>query len=138
MRSLAIPILLAATARAFFTSPPDGHPNRTIGTDLVLKWELPNPPAATFVLTLRAENLTAYGYIPGPFGSQIGLYDLRDVVLEEALPLANGTYTWKVEPSGGDETFIGEEVVYFLRGDWEITGTPYQSGASTDYFHLVN
>ncbi|KAJ8122291.1 hypothetical protein ONZ43_g1480 [Nemania bipapillata] len=138
MKCLAIPALLAATARAFFTSPPDGHPNYTIGDELVLEWELDNPPAATFVLTLRAENLTAYAYIPGPFGSQIGLYDLRDVVLEEALPLANGSYTWKVEPSGGDATFIGPEVYYYLRGDWKVTGTPYSSGASTDYFHLVN
>ncbi|KAI8627893.1 hypothetical protein F5Y19DRAFT_440264 [Xylariaceae sp. FL1651] len=138
MRYLAISALLAATSRAFFTSPPPGHPNYTIGTDLVLEWEITNPPAATFILTLRAENQTPYGYIPGPFGSQIGLYDLRDVVLEEALPLANGTYTWKVEPSGGDETFIGPEVLYFIRGDWEVTGTPYENGDSTDYFRLVD
>ncbi|KAI0543336.1 hypothetical protein F4679DRAFT_590579 [Xylaria curta] len=137
MRYLAISAL-AATAQAFFTSPAPGHPNYTIGTDLVLEWEIVNPPAATFVLTLRAENQTPYDFIPGPFGSQIGLYDLRDVVLEESLPLTNGTYTWKVEPSGGDETFIGEEVLYFIRADWNVTGTPWGSGGSIDYFRLVN
>ncbi|KAI1748193.1 hypothetical protein F4782DRAFT_534660 [Xylaria castorea] len=130
MRYLAIPALLAVTARAFFTSPAPGHPNYTIGTDLVLEWEIANPPEATFVLSLRAENTTPYDYVSGPFGSQMGLYDLRDVVLEEALPLTNGTYTWKVEPIGADGTFIGQEIIYFIMGNWKVTG------ASTDYFHL--
>ncbi|KAI0185580.1 hypothetical protein EV127DRAFT_515143 [Xylaria flabelliformis] len=139
MKYLAIPALLAATTQAFFfTSPAPGHLNYTVGTDLVLEWEIAVPPAATFVLTLRAENTTPYAYVSGPFGSQ-GLYDLRDVVLEEALPLtANGAYTWKVEPSGGDETFIGQEVNYYLQANWGVTGIPGPSGASTDYFHLVN
>ncbi|KAI1743062.1 hypothetical protein F4680DRAFT_391642 [Xylaria scruposa] len=138
MKYLAISALLAATAGAFFTSPPPGHRDYKIGTDLVLNWEITNPPAATFVLTLRAENQTAYGYVPGPFGGTIGLYDFRDVVLEDALPLTNGTYTWKVEPSGGDATFIGEEVLYWIRADWNVTGSPWGSGDSIDYFRLVN
>ncbi|KAI1307169.1 hypothetical protein F5Y03DRAFT_352970 [Xylaria venustula] len=90
------------------------------------------------MLTLRAENTTPYDYIPGYFGFQRGLYDLRYFILEESLPLTNGKYTWKVEPISGDGTFVGEGIDYSIRGDWDITGTPYQTGASTDYFHLMN
>ncbi|KAI0404398.1 hypothetical protein F4802DRAFT_566976 [Xylaria palmicola] len=124
MRYLAIPALLAATARTFFTSP-SGHANLTIGSELELKWEIANKPAPTFVLTLRAENTTPYGFIPGPFGSQIGLYD-------------NGAYSWKVEPIGGDAGFIGPEIFYFIRADWNVTGTSYQNGESIDWFHVVH
>lgn len=83
MRCLAVPALLAATAEAFWTDPLPGRPTFTIGTDLVLEYTVPNPPPAeTFTLTLRAENSTPYAYVPGPFGSTMGLYDLRDRVIE--------------------------------------------------------
>ncbi|KAJ3570190.1 hypothetical protein NPX13_g5814 [Xylaria arbuscula] len=83
MKYVAVTTLLAANVQAFWTDPLPGHPTFTIGTDLVLEYTVPNtPPAESFIVTLRAENSTPYGYIPGPFGSMIGLYDLRDRVLE--------------------------------------------------------
>ncbi|KAI0813819.1 hypothetical protein GGR55DRAFT_546921 [Xylaria sp. FL0064] len=137
MKFLAIPTLFAASAQALlgiaFTNdiPVDG--NYTIGTDFVLTWKAYDATAAdTLQISLSAWNSTPSGYSPGPFGSQIPVYDTRDVVLAESVPFLDESYNWHVEPINGDPVWSGEEFYYSFTAHFPNTWD------SPRAFHIVN
>jgi hypothetical protein len=85
MRFAIIPTLLAGAAQAagirWLNDTVAGH--YKIGTNLVLAYEAynvasPPDPNDTFKIQLTAYNNTASGYRPGPFGSQLPVYDTKE------------------------------------------------------------
>ncbi|KAI0431606.1 hypothetical protein F5Y09DRAFT_340451 [Xylaria sp. FL1042] len=137
MKFLAIPTLFAASAQALlgiaFTNdiPVDG--NYTIGTDFVLTWKAYDATAAdTLQISLSAWNKTISGYSPGPFGSQIPIYDTREIVLAESVPFLDESYTWHIEPINGDAAWSGQEFYYSFTAHFPNTWD------SPRAFHIVD
>ncbi|KAI1291504.1 hypothetical protein F5Y03DRAFT_376683 [Xylaria venustula] len=121
-----IPTLFAASAQALlgigFTSDIPVDANFTVGTDFALTWKAYDATANdTFQLSLTGYNTTVESYSPGPFGSQIPNYDTRSVVLAEAVPFLDESYTWKVEPINGDAVWTGEGFFYYFTAHYPNT-----------------
>ncbi|KAF2972914.1 hypothetical protein GQX73_g552 [Xylaria multiplex] len=103
MKLLATSALLAGAAQAikFLNDiPVDAFYNE--GSEFVLEWE-PEARTDTFHLTIGSFLTEPILVSPngGPLGSPIYDYQLKDIVLDDAVKFTEGNYTWLIETIDG-------------------------------------
>ncbi|KAI1179897.1 hypothetical protein F4777DRAFT_574722 [Nemania sp. FL0916] len=126
MKFLGALALLASGAHASlgigFTSDIPVDAFYKIGSNFALEWKAYDASATdTFELSISAWNSTPSGYTPGPFGSQIPVYDTVDVVLDSNVKFLDQKYLWPVNPIDGNGIFVGEEFYYSFTAHFGLT-----------------
>ncbi|KAI0546118.1 hypothetical protein F4679DRAFT_587778 [Xylaria curta] len=118
MKYLLAPALLATAAHALglvYKNEPAPLSTFTIGTDYVLQWTpYDAQPTDTFTLKVVATNKTETRDVYG-----FPHFDMRTVVVGDAVKFVNGVYTWKVEPIDDKGVWKGEEFYYSFNADYQ-------------------
>ncbi|KAI1333045.1 hypothetical protein F5Y16DRAFT_1920 [Xylariaceae sp. FL0255] len=134
----AIPAFLAAVAFAddelVWQNIPPVDASYTIGTDFVLEWTPEKKSTDTFSLTIGAWNSTPEYYTTGPYGSQIPVYDTKEITLSDAVPFSAGNYTWEIKTLDDAGVWTGEQFCYSFTATWN---GGFES-SSPRAFHIVN